>query len=90
MANHQKFDRIETVTTMPDNQVKPECETKTRERLKDYMARHNIDATGHRDDLPIGIYCSDIAPLRGSTHSGGERMVKRWSLDKRFKDLRFL
>lgn len=75
---------------MPSNQVKPEFATETRARLKDYMARHNIDATGDRDDLPIGIYRSDIAPLRGSTHSGSERMVKRWSLDKRFKDLRFL
>jgi len=54
------------------------------------MARHHIDPQDERPDLPIGVYRTDISPLRGSAHIAAGRVAKKQDINILFKRLRFL
>lgn len=64
-------------------------ESNARRRLREYMARHHIDPRDERPDLPIGLYRTDIVPLRGSAHIASGRVAKKKDIDALFKRLRF-
>lgn len=64
-------------------------ESNARRRLREYMARHHIDPLDERPDLPIGLYRTDIAPLRGSAHIAAGRVMKKQDIEILFKRLRF-
>lgn len=57
----------------------------TRQRLREYMKRHNIQPTAERNDLKVKVVQSDVVKVRGSMHIGADRISKRKDVDKSFR-----
>lgn len=62
---------------------------KIRQRLREYMKRHDIQPTAERDDLKVKVVRSDIAKVRGSMHIGTGRISTKKEVDKSFRTRKF-